>query len=45
MPGFFGGIGGGCVLSERGVRGERMPGDRGPEEGDLPPGGDAATLR
>lgn len=45
MPGFLGGIGGGWVLSERGVRGERMPGDRGPEEGDLPPGGEAARLR
>jgi len=45
MPGLLGGIGGGWVFSERGIRGERMPGDNGPEEGDLPPGGDAARLR
>lgn len=44
MPGFLGGVGGGYALSERGMMGERMPGDRGPE-GDLPPGGDAARLR
>lgn len=38
MPGLLGGTGGGCVRSEREVRGERMPGDNGPDEGDFGPG-------
>lgn len=40
MPGRFGGTGGGSVRSERGVRGERMPGDNGPDEGDFGPEGE-----